>query len=358
MTNQELVEMVKSLNIHELKLNVMLRKHHSELYNEVVKRTSYLVGDFYKNNVVPMLARLYCLEHDICEQPKCSYSECTHNVKWRSDLKRFATYCSRKCTYDDDCHWDRIKSGCFDHYGVENPTQASEIKERMKATCRDRYGVEYSAASDVVQARIRETNQKIYGVDYPLQVGKILDRTRDTCEQRYGHRCVFNTRHVRDIMTKRFGCEWYTQSMEYHKTRKHKFTSPKYPGVTFDSTWEIKVYDFLMENHIQFEYQVKPIPYEYDGVTHYYHPDFLVNGRIYEVKGDNFFRTNEATGKEEMYLTWQGDLSDEEYEWRCGLLKAKYQCMIANNVTILRNSQIKNLSVDIFATATPLTPNP
>ena len=67
MTNQELVEMVKGLNIHELKLNVMLRKHHIELFNEIVRRTSYLVGDFYKNNVVPMLARLYCLDHDICE---------------------------------------------------------------------------------------------------------------------------------------------------------------------------------------------------------------------------------------------------------------------------------------------------
>ena len=83
-------------------------------------------------------------------------------------------------------------------------------------------------------------------------------------------------------------------------------------------------------------------------MTHYYHPDFLVNDRIYEVKGDNFFRTNEATGKEEMYLTWQGNLSNEEYEWRCGLLKAKHQCMLTNDVVILRHSQVKNLTVDIF----------
>lgn len=93
---------------------------------------------------------------------------------------------------------------------------------------------------------------------------------------------------------------------------------------------------------------MNPIPYEYDGVTHYYHPDFLVNGRIYEVKGDNFFKTNESTGQEEMYLTWQGDLSDEEYEWRCGLLKAKYQCMLANDVVILRSKDIKNISLSTF----------
>ena len=254
MTNQELVKLVKSLNIHELKLNVMLRKHHIELFNEIVRRTSYLVGDFYKNNVVPMLARLYCLEHDICEHPKCSYSECTHNVKWRSDLKRFATYCSVECTNEDDCHWDRIKRSCFNHYGVENPIQAPEVRERMKATCYDRYGTEYATQSDEVQARIRASCRKIFGVDYPLQSKEILEKTRDSCEELYGDRCMFKTKHIRDKCKERFGCEWYTQSMEYHKTRKHKFTSPKYSGITFDSTWEMKVYDFLTENHIQFEY--------------------------------------------------------------------------------------------------------
>lgn len=69
-------------------------------------------------------------------------------------------------------------------------------------------------------------------------------------------------------------------------TKRHKFTSPKYPGITFDSTWEIKVYDFLMENNIEFQYHNVSIPYEYTGKTHYYFPDFIVNGRIYEVKGD------------------------------------------------------------------------
>lgn len=159
---------------------------------------------------------------------------------------------------------------------------------------------------------------------------------------------MFKTKHIREKSKERFGCEWYTQSMEYHKTRKHKFTSPKYPGVTFDSTWEIKVYDFLTEHNIPFEYQIEPIPYEYDNGIHYYHPDFRVNGRIYEVKGDNFFRINEETGKEEMYLTWQGDLSDEEYEWRCKLLNAKHQCMIANDVVILRVRDIKNMSLSTF----------
>ena len=119
--------------------------------------------------------------------------------------------------------------------------------------------------------------------------------------------------------------------------------------MTFATSWEFKVYDFLTEHGIPFEYQIEPIPYEYDGGIHYYHPDFLVHGKIFEVKGDNFFRINEETGEEEMYLTWKGDLSDEEYKWRCGREEAKHQCMIANNVIILRHSQINNLTIEMFA---------
>ena len=119
--------------------------------------------------------------------------------------------------------------------------------------------------------------------------------------------------------------------------------------MTFMTSWEFKVYDFLTENNIPFEYQIKPIPYEYDGKTYYYIPDFLINGRIYEVKGDMFFRINETTGKEEMFCPWRyDDWSDDKYNWECGKVEAKHQCMIANNVIILRKNEIDNLSIELF----------
>ena len=109
--------------------------------------------------------------------------------------------------------------------------------------------------------------------------------------------------------------------------------------MTFGNSWEFKVYDFLTEHNIPFEYQPAiSIPFDCEGTHHTYHPDFFVGDRIVEVKGDNFFRINEETGQEEMYLTWQGNLSDEEYEWKCKVMEAKHQCMIANNVIILRKA--------------------
>ena len=87
---------------------------------------------------------------------------------------------------------------------------------------------------------------------------------------------------------------------------KYRFVSEKYPNMTFESRWEFKVYDFLMEHNIGFEYHPDiSFSYYHNGIHHTYHPDFKVGNRIVEVKGDNFFRINEETGKEEMYCPWR-----------------------------------------------------
>ena len=38
----------------------------------------------------------------------------------------------------------------------------------------------------------------------------------------------------------------------------------------------------------------------------------------------------------------------EEYNWACDKEEAKHQCMLANNVIILRGKDIDNLSIEMF----------
>lgn len=286
------------------------------------------------------------------------------------------------------------KHTCKTRFGTENPMSLAEIREKQKQTCIQRLGVDNASKSKEIQAKkqktceerfnsktffsskqFKEAKQK-YLDDHDVvnvsQIPEIYHKVKQTHDIKYGgigyasdelRRKSYDTNKdlhgdehysnlnkAKQTMKQKFGVEWYTQTNEYHKNKKHKFSSDEYPGVTFDSTWEIKVYDFLSKHNISFEYQINPIPFNYDGSIHYYHPDFKVNGKIYEVKGDNFFRINEETGKEEMYCTWRNpEWTDEYYEWRCGLEEAKHQCMIANNVIILRHSQIKNLTIEMFA---------
>lgn len=88
----------------------------------------------------------------------------------------------------------------------------------------------------------------------------------------------------------RYGEAHFTQTVEYHKVKKHKFKYDKYPDMSFDSSWEFKVYDYAKEHGLDVEYQPSvSFNYECDGVRHTYHPDFLIDGKLYEVKGNHFF---------------------------------------------------------------------
>ena len=210
------------------------------------------------------------------------------------------------------------------HWGVEHPSQSEEVKQRVKQTYKEHYGVDHPMQTEEVKERLRKTMLDLYDAEYSLQVDEIKQKIQDT-------------------MMDKYGVLWFPQSEEYHKKSHKPYTNPKYPDMTFGSSWEFFVYDFLLENHIDFEYQPAiSLPYEYKETHHTYHPDFRIGDKIVEVKGDNFFRVNEKTGKEEMFCPYRyKEWTDEKYDWMCGLYEAKHQCMLANNVIILKSDFIK-----------------
>jgi hypothetical protein len=54
----------------------------------------------------------------------------------------------------------------MEHYGVDNPMQSDEIKQRIRETNIKRYGVPYNFQSDEVKERISKTCQEKYGVNW------------------------------------------------------------------------------------------------------------------------------------------------------------------------------------------------
>ena len=208
---------------------------------------------------------------------------------------------------------------------------SQQLKEKSITKMIETYHVTNSMYSDELKQKLINTNRIKYGVDYPMQSPEIIKKSIETCERKYG-------------------MKHYSQTPEFHQKCHKKYTNEKYPDMTFGSSWEFIVYDFLTENHIEFEYQPSiSFEYEYDDKIHTYHPDFKVGDKIYEVKGDMFFRVNESTGCEEMFCPYRyADWSDEQYQKECELFEAKHQCMLKNNVIILRLLNVKNLTVDMF----------
>ena len=299
---------------------------------------------------------------------------------------------------------DKSKQTCLEKYGTEFASQSEEFKEHSRKTCLEKYGVEYSfqsennkqkskntllekygvdhySKSDKFKEEFKETCQEKYGVNAPAQCPEIYQKVEKTCLEKYGHKCVFQNDNIKEqikqtnidkygtynpmqnpeVQNKRmttclekygvssyleysdfkeqsiktclekYGVKYIGQSHDIHKKSKQKYT---YNNINFDSSWELAYYIWLKDNNINFEYQPN-IKFKYiaNNKEHYYFPDFKIKNEIIEIKGDHFFDKN---GNFRSPFNSLNENIQNEY-------KAKYQCMLDNNVKIIKYNEIRNI---------------
>ena len=369
----------------------MLKKHHPSLYDEILKRTQFLDANSFSNGAVPMQARLYCLEHDLHEHPMCHNPTCHNTVGWCKANLEFQHHCCNACSNKDpdtikkaeetnlrnlgvrnafqsEEKKEKIRLTNLKNLGVENPSQSEEIKKKKSETtlkhlgvkspaqskevmdkiiktCNERYGG-FFTKSKIIQNKIRNTNLKRRGVETPFESQEVRDKTKRTWIEKYGVDNPWKQK-IRQFWINRFGVDNFSKTPLFSSfCRKRIF----HDGIWFDSNWEIIVYEFCKLNQLDFIYSPKIVfQYEYDGRNFTYHPDFIINGKIYEVKGNQFFRTNSDTGEEEMFIPYGRKRYGEKlWKWKCAKEEAKHQCMLKNNVRILRDADIQNLNIEMF----------
>lgn len=114
------------------------------------------------------------------------------------------------------------------------------------------------------------------------------------------------------------------------KNSKHKY---EYNKLTFHSFDEMCYYIYIKENT---NYKIVRnemnfyLQYYYDGKMLSYYPDFIVNDKIVEIKGLQFFENKNPNGK---MINPYDRSEDPKYE-------AKHQCMINNNVEIITDTKL------------------
>lgn len=59
----------------------------------------------------------------------------------------------------------------------------------------------------------------------------------------------------------------------------------RYQGIWCDSSYELAYLIYCLDHRIQIQRNREAYLYEIEGVTHKYYPDFIVNGKIVEIKG-------------------------------------------------------------------------
>ena len=261
-----------------------------------------------------------------------------HALQYKEFLEKQKTTCLEK--YGNTSYIktneakEKIKENNIRKYGVESTNSLQEVKDKKRQACLEKYGVDsYTQTTEYIE-KSKRTNNKKYGYDYHMQRPEYQKYYEELCNERYGVKRYCQTEAFkeksRQTCLEKYGNETYVGSMYAIKTRNAKYF---YDNLYFDSSWELNYYIWLIDNNINFIYHPDiSFEYEYNNKKHYYYPDFLINNELLEIKGDQFF------DKDGNYINPYNKSENENIR-----IKAKYQCMLENNIKIVRHDAIKEI---------------
>ena len=228
-----------------------------------------------------------------------------------------------------------IKECTFAKYGVNNVRKAPEIiekirekrlnktkeekriiREKTENIWKKKYGENYK---QVFIEHQQQTLLEKYGVANYMQSEEGQKKYEETSLKNYGTRRP--TESV--ILRKQISDKWKNFSKEkllsIRKAQAQKYT---YKSIPFDSSIELAFYIYCEDINLNIKRCETGFEYFFENKKHYYFPDFEIDGKIYEIKGNQFLTEDN---------TWQNPFNHNQDE----LYKAKHKCALDNNVKIL-----------------------
>lgn len=208
---------------------------------------------------------------------------------------------------------NKAKKTKIDKYGDENYNN----REQAVQTWNDR--------SEEFKTEVKENREKTciknYGCKTNLLTQECIKAREDSCFKKFGVKHISQTDYwiekCKETCILKYGVENYSLTSEFNKIRHKKYMLD---NIKFDSSWEVAYYIFLRDFKIDFEYQ-PDIKFEYyvKDKKHYYFPDFRVENRIVEIKGNHL-------------LKYQNKLSDK---------KEKIEFILNSGIYLLTYDEIK-----------------
>ena len=150
-----------------------LREDRGEFYNyskveyinslTKIKIICPLHGEFYQ----------YPLDH-IKNYNGCI--ECSKLKAIQTNLKRYGV----ENPFQSEEIKNKIKQKNLEKYGVENPSQSSEIKQKKIETSLKNYGVINPTQSEIIKQKSKQTNIEKYGVSYAMKLPEVAQKSVET----------------------------------------------------------------------------------------------------------------------------------------------------------------------------------
>ena len=127
------------------------------------------------------------------------------NPKQLEEIKQKAKEtCLKKYGYDNPMKnkqiKQKVKETCLERYGVENPMKKQEFKDKLVQTNLERFGVPCSTQNELVKQKMKNSVPKMlekskktcmekYGVPFSLQDPQIRQKGKETCLKKYNNEC-------------------------------------------------------------------------------------------------------------------------------------------------------------------------
>ena len=101
------------------------------------------------------------------------------------------------------------KYTCMKKYGVENPQQCKEIKDKTNKTIKEKYGVENISQSKKIKDKKAETSLKHFGVDNPSKSKDIQNKMVEIRLNKYGDKNygLFGSESYKNNIIDKFGVD-------------------------------------------------------------------------------------------------------------------------------------------------------
>lgn len=191
------------------------------------------------------------------------------------------------------------------------------ITEKRKVTCKEIYGVEFAQQSEEVKKHYKENSLKNWGFENPAQNEKIREKIQETNKKIYGGISPFCSPQVKE------------KALEtMHNLGKSFNVKYKYQNQLFDSSWELAVWIWAKDNGKEIERCPVVLKYEFENNSHSYFPDFRLDGKLIEIKGNQFFDEN-------------GKMINPYNHSQDDLFEAKHQCGLQNEVEFWGKDKMK-----------------
>lgn len=318
---------------HSVQGPKLLDTRYTVLRAWIRSKTPLLSGTFYDDKTRMMWVFEFRMSFPVCPTCHREFGRLV-NVHLSAKYPAYQPHCSSRCAATDPRVAAKLEASSMERFGVKRPSMSKDVIAKTRRTLVERYGTDCTFKDERIKEKSRETSRRRYGTDYPAQNPEIAAKSVDTLLRRYGASTPLRVPEflakAKATLRAKYGSDSPLGNKEVlERARATRFSSmrrenciPVEGGFLDNSKWERIVYDICVKHGLEFRYHPVLLEFEFDGKIHHYEPDFEINGRLYECKGDHLIRPD---GK------WQS-VYDHSKD---GLYEAKHQCAIRNNVRIL-----------------------